>query len=327
MVLIHPLASVLMPVYNAEKYVAEAVESVLNQTFEDFELVIIDDGSTDDSMGVVRRYERDPRVRIVPGPRAGFSRAVNAGIEAARGRYLTECDADDWLPVDRLAWQWEWVKEHPEFGGVCGVFSSATPQGEVIGELGELGEAVEITEELRRGEIRTSFCTYLVKSDLVRSRGGMRPYFSVGPDLDLQLRLGESARIWYEPRNTYFYRLHDASITHTQRKQRVEFFDRMAREFQRQRLETGTDDLERGCPPEPPDDGEGVRGSVKQQLQGHMVGSAWRTFANGRRWEAMKLMVRAIGVRPRAFAPWRGLAMMTLRVCFPKLSKKDQASG
>ena len=73
-----PILSVLMPVYNAERYVAEAVESILTQTFRDFEFLIIDDGSTDSSGAILRRYaERDPRIRLLSRPNTGYGVALN----------------------------------------------------------------------------------------------------------------------------------------------------------------------------------------------------------------------------------------------------------
>ena len=84
-----PTVSVVMTVYNTQRYVAEAVRSVLDQTFGDFEFVIIDDGSTDRSPTILREFAaRDPRVRLVSRPNTGIVAAANEGIGMARGRYL-----------------------------------------------------------------------------------------------------------------------------------------------------------------------------------------------------------------------------------------------
>src|SRR5688572_3125739 len=91
-----PAVSVLMPVYNAERFVAQTVDSILAQTFVDFEFIIIDDGSTDDSPEILKRYERrDPRIRLVSRPNTGYVPALNEGLELVRGEFLARIDADD----------------------------------------------------------------------------------------------------------------------------------------------------------------------------------------------------------------------------------------
>ena len=91
-----PTVSVLMPVYSARAYLAEAVRSVLGQTFSDFELIAIDDGSTDDSLDILRRETSGhSRVRIVSRPNTGYSPALNEALALATGRYVARMDADD----------------------------------------------------------------------------------------------------------------------------------------------------------------------------------------------------------------------------------------
>ena len=115
-----PLVSVVMPVYNTEKYLAEAIESILTQTFTNFELIIVDDGSTDGSAEIIRAYERrDERIRFVQlGENMGDAGARNAGIALASGMYIAFMDGDDIsLPV-RLQKQVNVLESHPEIGGV-----------------------------------------------------------------------------------------------------------------------------------------------------------------------------------------------------------------
>lgn len=91
-----PSVSVIVPIYNAEKYISRAIESVLNQTFTKFELILIDDGSSDNSLSVCKNYEqRDSRVRVISKENGGISEARNLGINEAKGKYVCFLDDDD----------------------------------------------------------------------------------------------------------------------------------------------------------------------------------------------------------------------------------------
>jgi glycosyltransferase involved in cell wall biosynthesis len=114
-----PKISVLMPVYNAGPYLAEAIDSILAQTFSDFEFLIIDDGSTDGSGEIVQSYD-DPRIRYLRNERnLGLVDTLNRGIELARGPYIARMDADDISLPERFERQIDFMDAHPE-AGVCG---------------------------------------------------------------------------------------------------------------------------------------------------------------------------------------------------------------
>lgn len=117
-----PLVTVLMPVYNGGTYLAEAIESILNQTWMDFEFLIIDDGSQDETAAVLAHYVgRDVRFRIYHQPNQGLVTALNRGLELALGRYVARMDADDVSRPERLARQVEFMEAHSEVG-VCGTW-------------------------------------------------------------------------------------------------------------------------------------------------------------------------------------------------------------
>ena len=101
-----------MPAYNAANYIGEAIGSVLNQTFTDFELLIINDGSTDDTELVIRSF-RDERIRLVNQPNQGIAAALNKGLELATSDLIVRFDADDICYPHRLATQFHFMKEHP----------------------------------------------------------------------------------------------------------------------------------------------------------------------------------------------------------------------
>ena len=114
-----PKVTVLLQVFNGWRYIAGAVDSVLSQTFRDFELLIVDDGSTDDTVEIVRGFE-DSRIRLVRNScRLKLSGALNRGLGLARGRYVARMDADDICLPTRLAVQSAFLDRHPEIG-ICG---------------------------------------------------------------------------------------------------------------------------------------------------------------------------------------------------------------
>jgi len=111
-----PEVTVLMSVYNGEKYLKESIESILSQTFENFEFIIIDDGSLDDSNNLIKRY-KDPRIRLIENRKnIGLTKSLNIGIKEAKGKYIARQDADDQSLPRRLEIQLTFMKNNPEIG-------------------------------------------------------------------------------------------------------------------------------------------------------------------------------------------------------------------
>lgn len=111
-----PLISVLMPVYNAEKFVGEAIESVLKQTCADFEFIIVNDGSTDGSLKIIKSFE-DPRIVYVDnGRNRGLAASFNIGIDKAQGKYIARMDADDVCLKERFEKQLSLLEKKPQIG-------------------------------------------------------------------------------------------------------------------------------------------------------------------------------------------------------------------
>ena len=125
-----PLVSVIIPVYNTERYLAESIESILAQTFTDFELIIVDDGSSDRSPEIIREFERrDERIRVTRfAQNAGEWKARTAGLAAARGEYIAWQDSDDISLPERLERQARFLQANPEIGAV-GVFAHVVTEG------------------------------------------------------------------------------------------------------------------------------------------------------------------------------------------------------
>src|SRR6266566_5787935 len=108
-----PSLSVVLPVYNQERYLGAAVKSILNQTYRDFELVVIDDGSTDATPNILAAIN-DPRLRVIRNRHAGFIEALRTGIDRARAPWIARMDSDDLSVSSRLATQMAFLARNPE---------------------------------------------------------------------------------------------------------------------------------------------------------------------------------------------------------------------
>lgn len=306
------LVSIVVPMYNAEAFISATIASILQERDIPLEVVVVNDGSTDTSLARVCAID-DQRVRVIPGPCNGIAAALNMGLAEARGEIIMRCDADDLYPPHRLAWQVEWLSKHPEFGAVCGSFSTIDTKGRTITSFYKDEDAQEITEELRNGGTRTHLCTFAIRTEVLQASGGYRQYFHTAEDIDLQLRLGELCRVWYVPDILYNYRLHDTSITHTQSNVEREFFEAIAREFQRQRRTQGSDDLQRDCPPTPPQGGDELAMKTAEHTQGLLIGSAWQEHQAGHKPRALAIGIRSVITQPSNINAWRSLLALAVK--------------
>lgn len=303
-----PDVSVLMPVGAARRYLAEAASSVLRQTLANLELILIDDAGA--AGEAARLAGSDPRVKVISSPGSGICDALNAGVEMAGGRFLCRCDSDDVFPPDRLLLQTAWLTENQAFGAVCGGFQSMSSSGRTIETHTDAPR--EITAELQRAQTPVHFGTYLVRAEIFRQTCPFRRWFVTAEDIDFQLRLGERCRIWFDSAISYQYRLHDASITHTQASAARVFFEAAARRFQQQRRSGAADDLDRGVPPPVPIDASAPTGAASV-AQAILQGAAWKAHRSGRKRRALFLGFRACLAQPGNAAAWKSLAAMAFK--------------
>ena len=134
-----------MPVYNCRRYVAEAVESILGQTFSDFEFLIIDDGSTDGTLPILERYAaRDPRVRLTSRPNKGVPATLKELVDQSRGEFIARMDADDIALPERFKKQVDYLRSHPDCVVVgCRVWE-IDADGDPVREFATLSDHEEI---------------------------------------------------------------------------------------------------------------------------------------------------------------------------------------
>lgn len=210
-----PLASVLLPVYNAERYLARALDSVLAQTWRDFEVLLLNDGSTDGSGAIAAAYaERDARVRVHAWPNRGLIATLNAGIELAAGRYAIRMDADDICRPHRFERQIAYLQSHPHCVAVGSRVMLIDAEGWPIREF--FGEALTHNEidAAHLGGKGGSIChpSAVMRTDALRAIGGYRAAFAHSEDYDLFLRLAEVGQLANLPEVLLEYRQHADSI-------------------------------------------------------------------------------------------------------------------
>jgi GT2 family glycosyltransferase len=307
-----PIVSIIMPMRNAGAFVDRALASILQECEIPLEVVVVDDGSTDGSANRVGAIA-DPRIRLISGPQQGIAAALNAGLAQAKGDIFMRCDADDLYASGRIQQQAMWLMNHPDFVAICSSYTAIAPAGWEVISFPCGSKAEEITKELQQGVTRTHLCTYAIRMPAIQALGGFRPYFGTAEDIDFQLRLAEFGRVWYTPTTSYYYRLHNTSITHTQSLSEQEFFKSAAQEFQRQRLTRGSDDLQRGCPPVLTAPLPGPIFSSEEHIHGLLLGSAWSKHAEGQKFQALKIGLRTTMTYPTYLESWRSLLLLLLK--------------
>lgn len=112
----NPLVSVIMPAYNAEKYIRQSIESILNQSYKNFEFIIVDDASTDSSLNILKEFrKKDKRIILIRNMRnLGVTKSLNNALKSAHGKYIIRMDADDWAYPERFALQVDIMEHHPD---------------------------------------------------------------------------------------------------------------------------------------------------------------------------------------------------------------------
>ncbi len=216
--------SVVLPVFNAERYVAGAMRSLLAQSFGDFELIVIDDGSTDQSTAIVQRFaERDSRIRLIRRPNTGIVGALNDGLAAARAPFVARMDADDFALSRRFELQLRYLEAHPECVGL----------GSAVDFIDEHGARVMMCprplthEEIEAGLLRGDggmiiHPAAMFRREAVYSIGGYRREAQYVEDLDIYLRLARVGRLANLPDTLLQYRIHPSSINFTKNANRYQ---------------------------------------------------------------------------------------------------------
>ena len=298
-----PNVSVVMPVFNAERYVAAAIESILGQTFRDFELLIINDGSTDSSLEIINRY-RDLRIQIRSRENLGIVATRNELLEWSRGSLIACMDADDVSHRERLEIQLKFLQQNPGVG-VVGTFGKfIDPDGDELSDFHDLLTHDEITAALLRADLGIINPSAMIRRSAIMHVGGYRTRFVQAEDLDLWLRIGESYRLENIPRVLINYRVHPKSISHALPGEQRRSAQLVVNEALARRGESSVFALNLNAPTET---------ACERQRKW-----AWWAYGAGNFKTAFKYTYRLVLNEPFELKNWHLLAVLFKKSCIEK---------
>lgn len=206
----NPAITVLMPVYNAEIFIREAIDSILNQTFSDFEFLIFNDGSTDRTEEIIKNYH-DDRIRFFSSKRnIGYLHHLNDGIKIAKGKYIARMDSDDIAYINRFETQFKYLEQNPDVG-VCGSYSNLF--GSAKGLSKNPIEHDEILAQLPFGNAFIHPSVMIRKSVLSDNNLLYNNEFYKSEDYELWVKLSKIAKLHNIPKALLKYRVHENQVS------------------------------------------------------------------------------------------------------------------
>lgn len=205
--------SVVMSVYNVEKCVSEAIKSVLKQSFSDFELIIVDDGSTDNTVSVIHSFQ-DRRIILIENEH-DFIKSLNLGMETASGKYIARMDADDIMHIDRLRIEYAVLEENPDIT-ICtswiSPFGEDIPKGTISRTISGIVKS-PLLHLLRNNLIFNP--TSMMRSNFIKKHAIKYEYYDFAEDYKWWVEMAKAGAVFYiEPQSLLYYRISDSQVTH-----------------------------------------------------------------------------------------------------------------
>lgn len=236
-----PRVSVVIAVYNGERYLEESVSSILGQSFRDFELIVVDDGSTDGTADLLARMsQQDSRVVVIRQENQGQTASLNRAIGLARGKYLARQDADDVSLPERFDRQVRYLDEHASVGAVGTATEVIDQDGRVIGVLPThcgIGQVRKALSKVRSTLIHGSV---MMRRHAFEAVGGYRTAFRAAQDFDLWLRMAQRFDLDNLPERFYRWRMNPNGVYATRRTMQLKYCG-IALTFAREREVYGDD--------------------------------------------------------------------------------------
>jgi len=206
--------SVLMCVYNGDVFLAAALESILSQTFTDFELIIVDDASTDKTSQILAEYaQNDSRVKLLKNTKnLGLTKSLNIGLKAAQGKYIARMDADDIAKPERFMTQYWFMEEHPTLAAIGSFVDVIDEFGKTLGEK-KLAVSYEDIKSNMLFNNQFIHSTLFFRIDILKENGGYNEDFKKSQDYDLMLRLCSKYPVANLTEKLVLFRLHGNSLS------------------------------------------------------------------------------------------------------------------
>ncbi|HWE04722.1 MAG TPA: glycosyltransferase [Tepidisphaeraceae bacterium] len=288
-----PRVSVLMPVYNGERYVQSAVRSVLNQTFSDFELIAVDDGSTDRSRKLLDTLgAHDARIRVISRPNTGIVGALNDALAGARGEYIARMDCDDLAAPERFAAQVRFLDDRRDVVLVGSRVLLIDKDGAPVGDMAGVARgSAAIERALLDGGWPVVHPTILTRKNAMVAVGGYREGTFPYEDHDLFLRLLDHGRMENLAEPLLHYRRHAQSVVVSQKNTRLILLDVV--------------DAARRRRGEPPIDRAADRPNNPRWSRRHDW--VWLALRSGHTRTARKYSFRAVREQPFLKESWEAL--------------------
>ena len=211
------LVSIVLPTYNGSKYISQSIESVLNQTFKDFELIIVNDCSTDDTLSICNQYqEKDPRIKIISNPEnKKLPESLNVGFENAQGKYFTWTSDDNLFKENALEVMVGYLEEHPDTDMVSCNMDRIDQDGKTVNKTENDGVA---REAWVLGFTNNIGACFLYTKKIASLVGKYDKTMFCAEDYDYWCRIASVGHIFYIPDNLYQYRVHGGSLTATKKE-------------------------------------------------------------------------------------------------------------
>jgi len=219
-----PKISVIMPVYNQGKFLKQSIDSILNQTFKDFELIIINDGSSDQTSEILKQYvKKDLRVKVFSQKNQGCTKSLNYGIKQARGEYIARQDADDISLPKRFEKQIEFLNKNKNIGLVGSFAQVIDKQGNKKQKI--LGQYTQNKDLKKYSFWSDRFChsTIIIRKKLLDKINGYDEHFVCSQDTDLYFRLMPHTQFANLEEILLLYREHEDSVSRTKKIKQEKF--------------------------------------------------------------------------------------------------------
>jgi glycosyltransferase involved in cell wall biosynthesis len=206
-----PKVSIIIPTYRHRDFILRTLDSVFAQTMQDYEIIVINDGSPDDTKTVLAPLIESKRIRYFDQENQGQSTARNRGLELAYGQYIAFLDDDDLWPEDKLEWQCHFLDKNPDVAVIGGVFQAIDAQGN-LGWRRHSEPAITFESFFADNPFASPGQT-LIRADVLKQIGGMNASIWGADDWDLWFRIVRQHKIVMEDRVALYYRLHSANAS------------------------------------------------------------------------------------------------------------------